>query len=86
MGVSLSCQSSAAVVFTVSCRDEFGNKCLDVGGNYYIRVEVHEGNERNGKEVSLSSSEWRDSSSGVFPCVLQAPGVQLGYYWGDSLM
>eukprot|EP01037_Dinobryon_pediforme_P045513 gene45513-58080_t len=65
---ALRVEAGESAVFTVSCRDAFNNKCLSSEG---LSVEL-EGDELDVLGAG-SKSLWRDSSSGVFPCVLSCP-------------
>ena len=82
---ALRVEAGESAVFTVSCRDAFNNKCLSSEG-LSVELEVTrlqrqgkgEGErEGQGDELDVlgagSKSLWRDSSSGVFPCVLSCP-------------
>lgn len=62
-----------SVVFTVSCRDIFNNKCW-ISSSHYVKVVIHSEERQEGEDsVEYHSSIWRDSSSGVFPCMFKSP-------------
>lgn len=62
-----------SVVFTVSCRDVFNNKCWTTS-SHYVEVVIHSEERLEGEDTEeYHSSAWRDSSSGVFPCMFKSP-------------
>eukprot|EP01035_Chromulina_nebulosa_P063104 gene63104-86320_t len=62
-----------SVVFTVSCRDIFNNKYW-ISSSHYVEVVIYSEERQEGEDiVEYHSSVWRDSSSGVFPCMFKSP-------------
>lgn len=62
-----------SVVFTVSCRDVFNNKCWNTSP-HYVEVAIYTEENLQGEDTqSYESTIWRDSSSGVFPCMFRSP-------------
>lgn len=71
--VKLICNSGDAMVFTVSCYDKYGNKCINTD-NTSITVICD-----NDIENYISSETYEKASNGIFVCVLHAP-KELGTY------
>ena len=58
-------------MFTVSCRDEFLNRVTDCQS---VIVVVTVRNPDNNNNI-VYRSEWKESSSGVFPCAFDCPYI-----------
>jgi hypothetical protein len=73
----LYCNVGDAVVFTVSCRDKYSNKCDDTS-NHCVIIECYQILHDN--NILISKAEWNGSSHGIFPCSFQSPNEVGKYY------
>lgn len=66
---ALQCEIEEDVYFTVSCKDEYGNRCIDLADTV---IEVACLEPVQGVE---QRQRFHRSSLGIFPCSLKCPGV-----------
>ena len=74
--LKLICNANDGCVFTVSCYDKYGNKCITSNGSQII---VTCESDSNDNDYNKSRQVWKDSSNSIFPCVLNAPS-KVGLY------
>lgn len=72
--LKLNCNVDDGCVFTVSCYDRYGNKCMTSSSFVIITCE-----SENDDDNYKSRQIWKDSSNSIFPCVLNAPS-KVGIY------
>lgn len=76
-GVALKCCSGDAILFTVSARDAWGNKCIETNGDS-IEVQVWTG-PHVPTAHQLSSASFSGATSGIYPCYFQSPLEAVDY-------
>ena len=72
-GTAVRCCVGNALLFTVSARDSWGNKCVENEGRL-ISVQVFLVDaDHTPTGAALSTTEFTKSTNGVFPCYFQSP-------------